>query len=345
MPWLKEKLLQEHLLVFMFCLAVIMGPALTVLFEYNLTYFPDCKTYLGLAQFNFDQNPVRAFRVIVPFAATALNFLFGGIFQKMAPAYFIGNYSFPFSFFIVNTLLIAYFGVLVYRYCKSFGADRLAAIMGTLAVLTCRYTAYLAALPLVDSLFCVVIMLTLSGIKERNKSMLLWAIFLGPFAKESFVFVAPLIFFFSHLSKRSSFIYLLCSAILVFSLRFLYELFMLKNSGSGIVADMQHLPNILRYLPKLFSAYTLRKIGMNIGLWVFLPLLVLIVRPQWSRQLMKKLDGWLLWYLLSVVVQMLLSGSMERMFYLAMPVLCVIVALSVVELRQLYLPAGKKPDV
>ena len=339
MDRLKEKLLSEHLLVFVFCLAVIFSPALATLFEYDLSKFPDCKTYLGLAQFDFNQSPVRAYRVIIPFAAAGLNFLFGGIFAKLAPAYFIGNYSLPFSFFMINITLTAYFGLLIYRYCKAFGIDKLSAIIGTLAMLTCRYTVYTAALPLVDSLFCVVVMLTLLGIKLKNTNMLLCAIFLGPFAKESFIFLAPLIFFFSHLDKKRLLLYFLCSAILVLVSRYIYEVAVLKNISGGFIADLHHLPNLVRNLPKLFSFYTLGKIMMNTGFWAIAPILVLFIKRGWGREVLTKLDNWLIWFIVAIFLQMLLSGSMERMFYLAMPVICVIVALAVAELRKLYLPA------
>jgi len=337
---LKEKLLNEHLLVFMFCLAVIFGSALATLFEYDLARFPDCKTYLGLAQFDINQSPVRVYRVIIPFAAAGLNFLFGGIFSKFAPAYFVGNYSLPFCFFLINIILTAFFGSLIYRYCKAFGVDKLSAIIGTLVMLTCRYTIYMAALPLVDSLFCVVVMLTLLGIKLKSTNMLLWAIFLGPFAKESFIFLALLIFFFSHLDKKRSFLYFLYSAILVFTFRYIYEVFVLRTNGNGLMADLRHLPNIIKYLPKLFSFYTLGKILMNTGFWVLAPLLVMFFKPGWGREVLAKLDKWLSWFIIAVVIQMLLSGSMERMFYLAMPVICVIVALSVAESRKLYLQSA-----
>jgi len=335
----KNKWPGEHLLVFGFCLAVISGPALAILFEYDLTRFPDCTTYLGLARFDFNQSPVRAYRVIIPFAAAAINYLFGGIFAKLAPAYFAGDFSLPFSFFLINNILIAFYGLLIYRYCRVFGSDRFSAIMGTLVMLTCRYTLYTAALPLVDSLFCVVTMLTLLGIKLKNTKMLLWAIFLGPFVKESFIFIAPLILFFSHLNKKRAFLYFLCSAVLVGTYRYVMGRFVFHNLAGGLMADLYHLPNLVRFIPKLFSLYTLNKILMNTGLWILVPLLVTFIKRGWARELFVSIDGYLSWYMGAVLVQMLLSGSMERMFYLAMPLICIIVALSITELRKLYLPS------
>ena len=323
-------------------MAVIVGPAIATLFENNLLHFPDCTTYLGLAHFDLAQSPVRRYRVIVPFAAAMLNFLFGRVFTCFSPSYFTNDYSLAFSFFVVNVSLTAFFGMLVYRYCKAYGCSRTSALTGTLALLTCRYTIYMAALPLVDSLFCVVVALTLVGIKEKSTSLLLWAIFLGPFAKEAFVFIAPLIFFFSHIDKRKQVLYFVISGVVVFAYRFLYDRYAPLPSGSGLTADMSHVPNIIHNLPKLFSINTLFKILMNIGFWVLVPLLVFLMNNAKGIVILKALDKYQFWFVISVIVQMLLSGSMERMFYLSMPLVCVIVALSVDELAGMYRKADAK---
>lgn len=324
----------------MFCLAVILGPAIATLFEYDLTRFPDCNTYLSLAHFDLAQNPVRCYRVIIPFAAALLNFLFGGIFSKLTPAYFTGNFSLPFSFFLINTMLTAWFGLLIYRLNRVCHISSVPALIGTLTMLTCRYTVYMAALPLVDSLFCVVIALTLLGIKEKNTKMLLWAIFLGPCAKESFIFIAPLIFFFSHLDKKKQLFYFLLSGILVFACRYVYSVYAHIPPSGWLAADMAHAPNLLYYLPKPFTFYTLNKILMNTGLWIMAPILVLIIKRGKTGNLFNSKDKFLAWFLVAVLVQMLLSGSVERMFYLAMPVICIVVGWSVGEIMKLYQGSG-----
>ncbi|MCW3124007.1 MAG: hypothetical protein JWQ38_3499 [Flavipsychrobacter sp.] len=332
----------EYLLVFLFCLAVITGPAIAILFEHNLLHFPDCQTYMGLAHFDLAQSAVRRYRVIIPFAAAAINALFGPLIAKFSPSYFANDYSLAFSFFLVNTLLTAFYGVLIYRYCKAFGVSRASAVIGTLAMLTCRYTIYMAAYPLVDSLFCVVIAMTLCGLKEKNTTMLLWAVFLGPFSKESFIFIAPLIFFFSHIDKKKLLLYFLASGVLVFAYRYIYDVYAPVSVMGGLKADMSHVPNLVRNLPKLLSLSTFFKILMNTGFWIAAPLLVFFISPTQGKFILRSLDRYLIWFMLSVVLQMLLSGSMERMFYLAMPVLCVIVALSADELGRLFHKSEEK---
>jgi len=315
-------------------MAVILGPAIATLFAFDLTHYPDCRTYLGLADFNFNQSPVRRYRVIIPFTAAVINYIAGGIAGKFAPSYFVGNYSLPFSFFIINTMLTAYFGVLIYQYCKAFGIDKVSSLVGTLVMLTCRYTAPIAALPLVDSLFCVVIALSLLGIKRKNTSMLLWAIFLGPFAKEAFIFIAPLIFFFSHIPKKKLLLFFLLSGILVFTCRYLYDLHTLHPATGGLRADLYHLYRIKSSVRKLFTISTILKLLLTIGFWLLAPILAAFSQKSWLTGMLRQLDKYLIWFMVSVVLQMLLSGSMERMFYLAMPLICVIVGFSIEQLKK-----------
>ena len=326
-------LLKEHFLVFIFCLAVIAGPCTAVFLNNDLSNFHDCFTYLGLAGFDFNQYALRRYRLIIPLLAATINFVAGNFFGKMSPAHFAGNYPLSVSFFLVNSVLMAFSGLLVYRYCKAFGVGIVPALIGTLAVLTCRCTFYIAALPLVDSLFCVVVTLTLLGIKLKNTNMLLWAIFIGPFAKESFIFIAPLIFFFSHIGKRRLFFLFLLSGVLVFAYRYLYDKYFVLPVGSSMKADIDQIANLTRELPKLLSLSTLGKMIINIGLWGLAPILVLILQPGGGARMLSKLDRYLIFFLISVLLQMLLSGSMERMFYLFMPVICAIVSLSVQELQ------------
>lgn len=338
---MKNRLTGEYLLVYVFCMAVVTGPAIAQLFNIDLTHFPDCNTYIGLAHFEFKQNPVRAYRVIIPFVAAGINYLFGGVFAKLTPVYFTGDFSLFFSFLMVNTALTSFFGLLLYRYCRAFGAGRLPSLIGIMTMLTCRYTIYMAAYPLVDSLFCVVVALTLAGLKLRNTAMLAWAIFLGPFAKESFIFIAPLIFFFSHIDKKKQVLYFLCSGLIVFASRYLLDICAIGTAGNSITADLYHIPNLVNKLPKLFSFHTVFIILMTTGLWIIAPIAVMILKKDWKAIVLKPLDTYLIFFALSVVVQILLSGSVERMFYLFMPVICVIVALSAEESRRLYSSARR----
>lgn len=336
MQRIRQFIFREHTLVFLFCMAAITGPAISVLFANDLSQFPDANTYLGLAEFNFDQSPVRRFRVLVPFTAALLNFLFGGLFARLAPTYFTGDFGLPFSFFVINLLLMSYFGQLIYRYCRAYGLNAAFALGGVMVMLTGRYTHYLAGLPLVDSLFCVTVAWSLLGIKQKNTSMLLWAIFLGPFAKEAFIFIAPLIFFFSHISKKKLALYFILSGILVFGYRYIYELYEPSAVMSGLKADFYHVYLIPKFLPVLVSFYGVYKILSNLFLWALIPMLALIFIPGYVFKLWNNSGPVIKWFLVAVLLQMMLSVSVERMFYTAMPVLCLGFAMSANLLKKEY---------
>jgi len=324
---------KENVLVFFFSLAVLAGPCLSVLFTYDLGQFPDCASYLGLADFDFDQNPVRRYRILVPFAATALKFVFGPVFVHLAPTYFKGDFSLPFSFFVANILLMSCFGVLCYRYCRAYHLPPMSALIGLLVVLTSRYTYYFASLPLIDSLFCVVVAMTLLGIRTKNTTMLICAIFLGPFARESFIFVAPVIFFYSHLKKSRLVLYFLLSGLIIFSFHFLVDYLRPPAGVAWLEADFAHLHGLKRNLHLLFSFYGLYKILVSLGFWLLLPLVTFMYLPGSRVKLRFILRPYVAAFLFLVFFQMLLSGAMERMFYLAMPVVAVICGMCADEMR------------
>lgn len=335
MQKLKTFIANENTLVFFFCMAVMAGPALSTIFSYDISQFPDCRSYLGLAEWNFDQSPIRRYRVIIPFAARILNTVFGGAFTHLTPSYFTGNFSLPFSFFLINIVLTSLYGLLIYKYCKSYGTGAIAALMGLLVMLTSRYTIYIAALPLADSLYCVTVMLALLGVKEKNTGMQLLAIFLGPFAKEAFIFMVPVIFFFSHISKGRLLVYFILSGIIVFGYRYLYDYLAGPGEIDGLRADLMHLGNLGKVF-RLFGFYNIYKVLSVIGLWILLPVAAAAIVPGYKTVLKATLDKVIAVFLATVLVQMLLSESVERMFYQAMPVLVLIASVSFAALRKHY---------
>ncbi len=319
---IKRFLSNEYVLVYMFCVAVMAGPAISALFANDISIYTDCTTYLGLASWDFNQDAVRRYRPIVPLAAGVLNSLFGGLFEHLAPSYFKGNFSLPFSFFLVNISLFGLYGTLIYKYCKAYGAGILAAIGGVLIMLTSRYTAYYAGLALVESLFMVTIALALLGIKEKNETFIVLSIFIGPFAKEAYIFIMPVVLFYSHVKKSRLLVYLILSGMLVFGFRYAYESLFNLPVNSGLKVDLQHIPNIKLYLPTMLSFQGIYKIVSSVWIWLLLPVIGILLAPGTKRVIKQSSEGYMLLFFMLVVLQMLLSGSMERMFYEMMPVLC-----------------------
>ena len=336
MQRIKGILLHEYILVFLFCLAVIQGPAFSLMDNYDQTSNVDCQTYMGIARFDFNQSPVRRYRPIVPLIAGSMSHVFGPVFKKLAPSHFPGDFPLCLSFFIVNNILISLWGVVIYRYCLVLGASKLSAIVGLLVMLTCRWTSYMAGTAMVDSLYCLVVGLSLLGIAEKNAKLLLPAIFIGPFAKEAFIFIAPVIFFFSHLSKTRLLLYFLLSGILVFAFRYGYDHFAGFPPGGSLVRDAEHVQYIKESIRKLFSFHGVYDILSNFGVWILLPAIAFGVTKGYRNILKQKMSLYMLVFLVAVLIHMLLSGYLERMFYLSMPLICALTALAAGEIGKQY---------
>ena len=341
MKGFKNFFLREYVLVFLFCLAAIQGPAFSLMDNYDQAANVDCQTYLGIAKLDLNQSPVRRYRPIVPLAAGGLNYLCGPLFRKMQPGSFPGDFGLAFSFLLINSILLSIWGMLIYRFCRHYGISKPAALIGLLVMLSCRWTPYIAGTALVDSLYCLVITLSLLGIAEKNGRFIAWAIFLGPFAKESFIFIAPVIFFFRHIAKPRLLVYFILSGILVFGFRYAYDHFAGFPPDSGLAADMYHFSYVKENLQKLFSFHGVYDILSNPGLWLIAPLAALVLVPGYKAALKQRMEWYMLFCMLSIVVHMLLSGYLERMFYLTMPLLCMIIALAIDEGRKLYFAPEK----
>jgi len=338
---LKKILLHEYVLVFLFCLAAIQGPAFSLMDNYDQSTCVDCQTYQGLARFDFDQSAVRRYRPIVPMLASALYHTLGPVFRKLQPGSFPGDFALSFSFLLVNSILLALWGVLIYRFCKDYGIATVPSTLGLLVMLTCRWTPYIAGTAMVDSLYCIVVALSLLGIKEKSSSYTVLAIFLGPFAKEAFIFIAPVIFFFSHMSKLKLTACFLLSGLLVFGFRYAYDHFAGFPPASGLAADIYHLNYIKENLHKLFSFHGVYDILSNPGLWLIVPLAAFWLVPGYKAALRQRVAWYMPFFLLSILVHMLLSGYLERMFYLTMPLLCMFIALAIDEGRKRYFASEK----
>lgn len=315
---------REHLVLFVFSFAVLFGPAFALFdtYDFDMEANPDIATYLGLAEFDFDQSPVRRYRVIIPFLASGVNAVFHPVFSALAPhTYSAPDFSLCMSFLLVNSFLMAVFGVLVYRLTKAFGADTLGAIVGLLSVLTCRWTAYIAGIPCIDSLYLVVAALMLLGIREQKPSFLIICIFLGPWAKESFIFLAPLIFFFAPIRYWKQVGYFLLSGVLVFTFRYLFDHFNGFSGTESLSKDLSHVDEIGYSLRRLFSFHGAYEVFSIVGFWGVL--FLLMIKKDVRMVIKNVTPPYMILYIGIVILHALLSTELARMFYLATPVVAV----------------------
>lgn len=318
----------EGLIICLFCFAIIFGPAFALFdsYDYSFEANPDIETYLGLAHFEFDQNPVRKYRIIVPFLASMVDGLFGGTFDYLAPETFPGpDFSICFSFLLINCLFVSLFGMMIYRLCRLYSVSRLAAILGLLSILTCRWTAYIAGIPIVDSLFLCVVAAIILGLKSQNSRLIICAIFIGPWAKESFIFFVPLILLFSDIPKLKQVVLFGLSGILVFGFRYYFDGISSTTGDLGMKNGLSHFQNIPNAIQRLFSFHGIYELFSIVGIWGIL--LIGLLNNTIRRQVKKEISPMIIMFLIIVLIHALLSVQLSRMFYMASPVIAVWIAI------------------
>lgn len=77
---------REYLIVFLFCMATVIGNAITVFLDNDVqSHCVDCKIYLRLSHFEVLHEYTRKYRIIIPFLATGLSYILKPLLA-LAPA-------------------------------------------------------------------------------------------------------------------------------------------------------------------------------------------------------------------------------------------------------------------
>jgi len=320
--------IESNVFLFFIFLAVISGFAFGFADVYDHMSNVDIQTYVGLSEFDFDQSPVRRYRVIIPMLAAGIHFVFGSILNLLSPNHFPGDFARIMSFVIVNSVLMACYGVLLFRICIIvIGESKYwPALIGVISVLTCRWTMLISGSALVDSLYLVVLGFLLLGLLKKELWMLVLAIYLGPWAKEAFIFFVPLLIFAERKYYPKLIMHLVISGVIIFSFRYLFDQSIGADFGESLSRDVSHFDVIPMSLKRLFSFHGLYEILSIGGVWNVFILAGLFIKK--FRILLKEKIT-VIWWLLCVLVlvQALLSFELARMFYLLTPLLAVIIAL------------------
>lgn len=320
--------IESNVFLFFIFLAVISGFAFGFADVYDHMSNVDVQTYVGLSEFDFDQHPVRRYRVIIPMLAAGIHFLFGPILNLLSPNQFPGDFSRIMSFVIINSAMVAFYGILLFKICKTvIGESKYwPALIGVISVLTCRWTMLISGSALVDSLYLVVLGLLLLGLLKKQLWMLVLAIYLGPWAKEAFIFFVPLLIFAERKNYPKLILHLVISGIIIFSFRYLFDQAIGADFGESLSRDVSHFDVIPMSLKRLFSFHGLYEVLSIGGIWNAFILAGLFVK-EFRIKLKEKITS--IWWLLGVLVlvQALLSFELARMFYLLTPLLAVVIAM------------------
>jgi len=314
--------------IFFFCLAVIIGNSYLTYDTFDFSHSIDSHSYIGIAQGDFNVTITHRYRIIVPFIAAAINKPVSLLFKKLWPDRDLGLNGLLMSFFVVNTLLCALTGYFIYLMCLDYGASYGASLIGLLAFLTSGWMSLTAGLPLTDSLYLLIIAMTLFGLKRQSGTILIICIFVGPLAKESFVFIAPLILFFGR--KTLNLYYqiplFILSGILVFGIRHLIDMQVSVSWEKSLENAMDHSENIIYTCKRLFSVRGLGEFLRVWGIFSFIPLIGLLGGSSARKLWMTKLDLVCPALFIVIMVHIFLSGDAGRMLFFASPMFALICA-------------------
>lgn len=318
----------ESGLIFILSFIILWNLGFHILIYFPLAQSPDIQTYLGLSHLHFDESLVRQYRIIIPLLASLLHFFFGWFFDLFHPWTFEGDFSLCFSFLLVNTFIMALALTFIFKLCRSFQLSYVPCLFAWVAVLSSRWSAELSGLPLVDSLYFLSLVLTIYGLITGKNKWVFFSILIGPWAKESYLFMIPVILIFMPGNRLKTLGYIGLSGVLVFSFRFALDAYLGRSMMNSFYEDISSINSVELSLKRLMSFHGIYDLFGVIGFWILIPIFIWFTDWKLFIHKYKRVFPLFNAYLLIVLVQALLSSDLSRMFYLAIPVIAVWISIS-----------------
>ena len=313
------------LLVYLLALGLVAGPAYPMYLHYDFSHSRDTLSYLSLARGKVEGvNVTRRYRVLVPAAAAAVAWPLQRVYARVWPQRAGGEWPLRLAFYIVNCLLLAGVGLVLFRTCLLYGASPAAAALAVAAVLTSRWAVYTAGLPLVDSLYLLVVALAFYGARGGSAAAVVAVLLLGLQAKESALLLVPWLLVYGRraLSWPAQLAWLAVGGAAALAVRYWIDVRLGAASAESVNNALGHFENVAYSLRRLFSV---KGLGEIFSIFGFFSLLLLVgLRHRAARQnwlpAVGAAGGWLV---VIVAAHMLLSGDLGRMGYLTAPVFAV----------------------
>lgn len=325
---LKSRLLTENTFILLFSFIVLWGLGFHILLFFPLDLSPDIQTYLAIAQLDFDQSPVRRYRVIIPLLAYLLDAVFGRLIDVFHPWSFEGDFSLCFSFLLINVSIMSIVMWMIYKLCKCFQLNSVVCFIVVIAICTSRWSVEVSGLPLVDSLYIACLVSAILGLVTNNWKYLMVSVWLGPWAKEAYIFVAPVIFMFAGSQKWNLGIHIILSGVVVFMFRYMFDSTLGNDIFHSIKEDFSAFSSIEISLKRLFSFHGMYDVFSVLGFWILLPLYTF---SRYFKKCIHAINSHLKLFIvfsMSVLLQALLSTDISRMLYLNIPILAVCLGIS-----------------
>jgi hypothetical protein len=327
-PKTKDQRLKTPFFVFFIALSMVIGQGYNMYLHYDFSHTIDTKTYLSIAKGDFkDQSMTRRYRVLVPFASAVIAYPISKMYTWLWPQRGEDEWPLRLAFYIVNSILCALAAVVIFNTCRLYGATVLSSFIAMTAILAGRWMNYTVGLPMTDSLYLLVVALTIYGIKAKDPKALIFCIFIGPFAKESFLFVAPIIFFWGCIPKWKQVIYFVLSGALVFGTRYLIDKQTGTTYSSSFLNAFDHSENFSYSLHRIFSAHGVGELFTIMGTFTFLILAGFLGGRSERKKWIPLIDWPCIALILALIVHALLSSEVARMLFFGSPVWALMIAL------------------
>jgi hypothetical protein len=286
---------------------------------------------LSIANGEFsNQNLVRKYRVIVPFLAKGIALPIEKVYHHLWPQR-LDNDNGPLrlGFLLVNLCLMSFVGVFIFYLLKAYHiANDIAIIVTLIVLLGGRWGNLFAAIPITDSLYMLLITLTLYSIKVGKFQYLIPCLLFGTMAKEAYLMLIPYLFFVSSFPKFKLLAYTSIGLVVTCCVRYSIDaLDPQMDMFKSVHADISHFDNILASVLRVCSVRGIGEMNTLFGVFTFV-----FLAGCWGGK--KAIFTWiretdnLIWLLLPIaLVHAMLSTEVSRMMYLFAAPLAVIMGL------------------
>ncbi len=303
----------------MLCLSLLVGSSYNTYLAYDRFENADTETYVNIARLNFKgQSLVRRYRILVPVAAAVVAKPIGLFYYKLFTEKRQGaDWPLLTGFFIVNCLVMATAGLFIYLICLHYRISMVAILVGLMAfTVGGRWQSFNAGHPNTDSLCVLVTAMLVYALLKQRAWLLVVAILLGPFSKESFAFFIPMILWFAKGSLRWKAIAMLALAYAIhIYFRHWVDAQDAENLHASVQADMEHLENIRVTALKLLSVKGWGELFTTYGLFSFIYLAAFFYRSI-RKQISRHCNLFNLLFAGILLVHAFLSSETSRMLYI-----------------------------
>ena len=311
----------KNIIIFLLYLYLSLSTSFHVFKDFNIETSVDPKSYMQMANGNYNVNPTHRYRFIIPRTVSFLRPYFGNVYNpnSVIDETKAKEINDRFLFFIVNSIISASTAYLTSKYITNLGIGYLGGLIGGVFFLLSRVVIISTGTPLIDSLqyLCLILYSIFILNNQFNKLSFLFPLMV--LSKETLIplIFAPLIKKESR--KKSIFISIILSLLILITVRSIlnesgYESNLnlyqnLLNHGSGFLA---------KYKERWFTFKGIYRALYSYGFIWFLSLLGYLSNRSKSYINMPRNIVLLLPYSLFLS---LLSNDTGRILYIAFPVI------------------------